>query len=90
MIISLLLMVGSAQASFTDVKHAYDSGQYFSAARMAFNDANHAGNKADQALARYFAIHESRIEKTWFNILTPNGQTIDNLKEDLQSLSEKK
>ena len=46
--------------------------------------------KADQALARYFAIHESRIEKTWFNILTPNGQTIDNLKEDLQSLSEKK
>jgi hypothetical protein len=41
----------SANASFADVKRAYDTAQYFSAARMAFNDANHAGNKSDQALA---------------------------------------
>jgi len=41
----------TANASFADVKRAYDTSQYFSAARMAFNDANHAGNKADQALA---------------------------------------
>lgn len=55
MIFSLLLMVSglmdSAQASFADVKHAYDSGQYFSAARMAFNDANHTNNKSEQAMA---------------------------------------
>ncbi len=60
MILGLLLLVSSAQASFTDVKHAYDSGQYFSAARMAFNDANHAGNKAEQALA-YAWVSESLI-----------------------------
>ena len=49
-LLSILIGV-NARASFTDVKHAYDSGQFFSAARMAFNDANHAGSKAEQAMA---------------------------------------
>lgn len=51
MILSLLFLITSANASFTDVKRAYDTGQYFSAARMAFNDANHAGNNAEKAMA---------------------------------------
>lgn len=45
--------------------------------------------KADQALAQYFAKHQDRIQKTWFNILTPNGMTIEDLKNDLSSLSQK-
>jgi tetratricopeptide (TPR) repeat protein len=65
MILSLLLLVSglnnSAQASFTDVKHAYDSGQYFSAARMAFNDANHAGGKAEKAMA-YAWVSQSLVK----------------------------
>ena len=60
LLLGMLLGVNHAQASFTDVKHAYDSGQYFSAARMAFNDANHAGNKADQALA-YAWVSQSLV-----------------------------
>lgn len=51
MVLSLSFFGANAQASFTDVKHAYDSGQYFSAARMAFNDANHTTNRAEQAMA---------------------------------------
>jgi len=41
----------SAHASVQDVKRAYESGQYFSAARMAFNDANHAQTNSDRAFA---------------------------------------
>lgn len=46
--------------------------------------------KADQALAKYFATHHQRIEKNWFNILTPSNHSISELKEDLQSLADKK
>jgi tetratricopeptide (TPR) repeat protein len=45
------LWTTSAHASLQDVKRAYDSGQYFSAARLAFNDANHAPSNADRAMA---------------------------------------
>ena len=48
----MMMWAGSgAQASMVDVKRAYDSAQYFSAARLAFNDANHAANNADRAMA---------------------------------------
>ena len=46
--------------------------------------------KADQALEKYFATHHQRIEKNWFNILTPSNHSISELKEDLQSLADKK
>ena len=49
---SLACMLASpALASIQDVKRAYDSGQYFSAARLAFNDANHSSSVADRAMA---------------------------------------
>jgi hypothetical protein len=51
LVLGLVVSGSSAQASFQDVKRAYDSGQYFSAARLAFNDANHAPNNSDRALA---------------------------------------
>ena len=53
--ITLLIFFGmSVQASLLDVKNAYDSGQFFSAARIAFNDANHATNDEDRAMAYYW------------------------------------
>lgn len=48
---ALIVSSATAQASLQDVKRAYDSGQYFSAARLAFNDANHAPTNGDRALA---------------------------------------
>ncbi|MBC7396924.1 MAG: hypothetical protein H7333_05725 [Bdellovibrionales bacterium] len=50
----------AAHASLADVKRAFDTGQYFSAARLAFNDANHAPNNADRALA-YYWVTESLV-----------------------------
>ncbi len=47
----------NANASFADVKRAYDSGQYFSSARMAYNDATHAENKSEKAMAYAWAAH---------------------------------
>ena len=49
-----------AFASFQDVKNAFDSGQYFSAARLAFNDANHTTSNSDRALA-YYWVTESLV-----------------------------
>ena len=56
MLLAIFLAQGltPAFASFQDVKHAYDTGQYFSAARLAFNDANHTNSNADRALAYYW------------------------------------
>lgn len=48
------LIAPKAQASLADVKRAYDRGQYFSAARMAFNDANHMPATPDKAMAYYW------------------------------------
>jgi tetratricopeptide (TPR) repeat protein len=50
----------SAQASLQDVKAAFDAGQYFSAARLAFNDANHTSSNSDRALA-YYWVTESLV-----------------------------
>lgn len=49
-----ILTANQAVASLNDVQRAYDSGQYFSAARLAFNDANHAQSNSDRALAYYW------------------------------------
>jgi tetratricopeptide (TPR) repeat protein len=49
-----------AFASFQDVQNAYSSGQYFSAARLAFNDANHTSSTSDKALA-YYWVTESLV-----------------------------
>ena len=43
-----------AEASMQDVTRAYDTGQFFSAARIAFNDANHAPSTSEKALAYYW------------------------------------
>ena len=47
----------TAHASFADVKRAFDTGQYFTAARMAFNDANHAENRAEKAMSYAWTTH---------------------------------
>ncbi len=45
--------------------------------------------KAHVALSRYFHDHIDRIEKDWFNILSPVGSDIYALKRDLKQLSQK-
>ena len=47
----------TAHASFADVKRAFDTGQYFTAARMAFNDANHAENRGEKAMSYAWTTH---------------------------------
>ena len=43
---------------------------------------------ADDVLVRYFATHAERIE-SWFNIITPQGQSLTGLREALTTLSKK-
>lgn len=69
-------------------------------ARKAFL-ASYTGNKgknrftkvqmdavADAVLVEYFATHAKRIE-SWFNIITPKGQTLKGLHAALTTLSKK-
>lgn len=59
----LSLTIGGEQnawAGFQDVREAFDSGQYFTAARLAFNDANHSNSNSDKALA-YYWVTESLV-----------------------------
>jgi len=69
-------------------------------AREAFL-ASYTGNKgknrftkvqmdavADEVLVRYFATHADRIE-SWFNIITPSGQSLTDLRSALTTLSSK-
>ena len=53
-VLLFMFMTNSALANFADVKRAYDTGQFFSAARLAFNDANHSTSVGDRALAYYW------------------------------------
>ncbi|MBN1804884.1 MAG: hypothetical protein JW837_06510 [Sedimentisphaerales bacterium] len=43
---------------------------------------------ADLALQKYFSANLSRIE-TWFNVISPSGRSIAELKQELDSLSSK-
>jgi hypothetical protein len=44
--------------------------------------------KADQALKRYFELHELEIE-SWFNVIAPHGGTLQQLRADLVKLAAK-
>jgi hypothetical protein len=44
--------------------------------------------KADAVLKNYFAVHAKKIE-SWFNIITPNGQSLKKLLEELNMLNRK-
>jgi tetratricopeptide (TPR) repeat protein len=57
----LLVLPSSALAGMDAVRGAYDSGQYFSAARMAFNDLSKLKNPPDRAKA-YFWIAQSLVK----------------------------
>jgi tetratricopeptide (TPR) repeat protein len=46
-----------AHASFADVKRAFDTGQYFSSARMAHYDANHSDKKSEKAMFYAWTTH---------------------------------
>ncbi|MCC6427997.1 MAG: hypothetical protein IT435_14395 [Phycisphaerales bacterium] len=46
------------------------------------------GVKADQALKRYFQLHESEVEN-WFNVIAPAGGTLKQLREDMVKLAGK-
>ncbi|HEY3852856.1 MAG TPA: hypothetical protein VGO67_00520 [Verrucomicrobiae bacterium] len=44
--------------------------------------------KADVVLRRYFATHAEKVE-SWFNIITPKGQSLKKLREELKTLDAK-
>jgi hypothetical protein len=44
--------------------------------------------KADVVFRHYFAAHTKKIE-SWFNIITPNGQSLKKLQEELKTLNGK-
>ena len=44
--------------------------------------------KADQALKRYFELHEKEVE-SWFNVIAPRGGTLNQLQADLVKLAAK-
>ncbi|KAA0217009.1 MAG: hypothetical protein DYG94_02105 [Leptolyngbya sp. PLA3] len=44
--------------------------------------------QADQALKRYFQLHEGEIE-AWFNVIAPEGGTLEQLRTDLKKLADK-
>jgi hypothetical protein len=45
-------------------------------------------SKADEVLVQYFSEHAERIA-SWFNIITPGGKSLSDLKDALYSLSQK-
>lgn len=45
-------------------------------------------SKADEVLVKYFSDHEERIA-SWFNIITPGGKSLVDLRNALYSLSQK-
>ena len=53
----LLSVSLSAQATIQDVRRAFDLGQYFTAARIAFNDANRSSGPAEKAMSYAWAAH---------------------------------
>ena len=44
--------------------------------------------KADRALKRYFELHEGEVE-SWFNVISPRGGTLKQLREDIVKLAAK-
>jgi hypothetical protein len=54
---ALLLGNSLARASLPDVKRSFDLGQYFTAARIAFNDANRSSLPAEKAMSYAWAAH---------------------------------
>jgi tetratricopeptide (TPR) repeat protein len=57
---SVLLFGGEARANYVDVKRAFGSGQYFTAARIAFNDANRTSSVPEKSMA-YAWVTESLV-----------------------------
>ncbi|MBU6153929.1 MAG: hypothetical protein KGP28_06465 [Bdellovibrionales bacterium] len=57
---SVLLFGSEARANYSDVKRAFDSGQYFTAARIAFNDANRTSSVPEKSMA-YAWVTESLV-----------------------------
>lgn len=47
----VISLCGQAHASLNEVQRAYQTGQYFTAARMAFNEATHVSNASEKAQA---------------------------------------
>ena len=45
-------------------------------------------NEADAALVCYFKDHEAEIE-SWYNVISPRGETLDKLQAELNALAQK-
>jgi hypothetical protein len=68
------------QKAFKDSYTADKKRNVFTKVKMDFD--------ADKALLKYFADNQNRI-KAWFNIITPENKTIDDLKHEITELRSK-
>jgi len=69
-----------AKDAFLDSYRAEKTGNSFTKVKI---DA-----KADQALKRYFELHEKEVE-SWFNVIAPRGGTLTQLRDDMVKLAGK-
>lgn len=70
----------AVQKAFKDSYPKKDKGNIFTKVKMDLD--------ADEALTRYFSTNISKIE-AWFNIITPENKSIDDLKNEIAELRSK-
>jgi hypothetical protein len=69
-----------ARAAFLGSYSGARSGNRFTKVRIDL--------AVDEALRRYFQVHESDVE-TWYNVIAPKGRNLGDLRSDLRSLADK-
>lgn len=69
-----------AKDAFLASYRAEKSGNTFTKVKIAV--------KADQALKRYFDLHEPEVE-SWFNVIGPPGGTLKELRAEMVKLADK-
>ncbi len=95
----LIFLTDAGLAQFID-DLLLNPGKFYQDAREAFINS-YSGTKgknrftkvtmhlaADRAIQRYFKSHLSEIED-WFDIISPNGKSIAELKDELDALANK-
>ena len=75
------------QKEYEAVKTAFEKS-YSADKKINMFTKSKIGLDADIALTKYFQENISAVEK-WFNVISPNGAALSDLKDDLQKLSQK-
>lgn len=79
----------SPQQEYQAVASAFKSSYSQGKKRNVFTKSL-IDRKADEAITKYFQNNLNKIEREWFNIITPNDKQIEDLKKELSILSKKR